>query len=257
MLTLSLTQKFRLLHLVTHVLALWGLVWVFRTREFQWLALSFIWFLYSGIVGVNISLHRYFSHQSFKTGRWGYWVLLISSLFPMLGSPAAWGSIHRFHHQHSDTNIDPHSPLVSGLLGAWFTMWPKVEMPLSLFRSFIKDKNILKLHNNYFLLVSLYVLVLTAIDWRLLCFFFALPAVGCFHGASAIAVIPHLSGIGGYRNHQTMDNSHNHILAWILSLGEGWHNNHHHDPKKYRHGERWWELDPSAFIIKHVFETKT
>lgn len=252
----SLTNKFRILHLATHTFSLIGLFWVFKTGEFQWLWLSFVWFLFSGIFGVNIALHRYFSHNSFKTSRFGYWFLLVASFFPMLGSPAAWGSIHRYHHQHSDSGLDPHSPNVSGKLRSWFTMWPEIEMPLSLFRSFVKDRNIFKLNQYYFSIVIVYVALLALIDWRLVCFFFALPAVGCFHGASAIAVIPHLTGIGGYRNHETVDNSHNHVLAWILSLGEGWHNNHHHNERNYRHGEKWWELDPSAFIIKHFLQSK-
>jgi stearoyl-CoA desaturase (delta-9 desaturase) len=79
----------------------------------------------------------------------------------------------------------------------------------------------------------------------------AIPAVGCFHGASVIAVIPHLNTWGSYRNHNSGDSSKNSAIAWIFSLGEGWHNNHHNNPRNYRSGEKWWELDHSAFIIKH------
>lgn len=252
---LSITTKFKILHIVTHMLSLAGLVWVFQSKQYEWLLLAAIWFLYSGIFGVNIALHRYFSHDSFKTSKFGYWLLLVSSFFPMLGSPAAWGTIHRFHHANSDMVTDPHSPKVSGKFGSWFTIWPKVDIPLSIFRSFIKDKNIFFLNQYYFTLVVVYVLLLAIIDWRLVCFFFAIPAVGCFHGASAIAVIPHIKGFGNYRNHETPDNSQNSVLAWILSLGEGWHNNHHHNAKKYRHGEKWWEFDPSAFIIKYFLKS--
>lgn len=236
-------------------MAIVGLFWVFKTREFSWLWLSFAWFLFCGIVGVNIALHRYFSHHSFKTTKLGYWFLLVSSFFPMLGSPAAWGTIHRYHHTHSDSDKDPHNPRLRGKLKAWFTAWPEIEIPLSIFRSFVQDRNILKLNEYYFSLVFIYIAVLFVIDWRLISFLFALPAVGCFHGAAAIAVIPHLEGLGGYRNHETTDNSKNSFLAWVLSLGEGWHNNHHNEPKNYRQGEKWWELDPPAFIIKYFLKS--
>lgn len=253
--TLSIQTKFKILHLTTHALALFGLVWAIKFNHFQWLWLSFFWFLYCGVFGVNIALHRYFSHNSFRTNTAGYWLLLVSSFFPMLGSPAAWGSIHRYHHLHSDTDLDPHNPRIVGKLNSWFTIWPKIDVPLSIFRSFIKDKHVSFLNEYYFTLVAGYILTLALVDWRLVCFVFALPAVGCFHGAAAIAVVPHLNGLGGYRNHATEDNSQNSALAWVLSLGEGWHNNHHHDAKKYRHGEKWWEIDPSAFIIKYLLMT--
>ncbi len=253
---ISITQKFKFLHLTTHTLSVIGLIWVFNSKQYIWLLVGFIWFIYVGIFGVNISLHRYFSHQSFKTGKVGYWLLLISSFFPMLGSPAAWGSIHQYHHTHSDTELDPHNPNTNGRLKAWFTIWPEVQIPLSTFRHFVKDKNVAMLNIYYFRLICVYVVALAVIDWRLVCFIFALPAVGCFHGAAAIGVLPHIKGWGGYRNHETRDFSHNNFLAWILSLGEGWHNNHHNNFKKYRHGEKWWELDPSAFIIKHFLQSQ-
>lgn len=252
---LNLSQKFKLLHAFTHLMAIGGLIWVFQTGQYFWLLISFFFFLYAGIFGVNIALHRYFSHDSFETGKFGYWLLLVSSFFPMLGSPAAWGSVHIYHHMVSDTEKDPHSPVNAGILGSWFTFWPKVKIPLSIYRHFAKDKNIQFLDRHYFTLIVAYVALLLVINPILVPFLFAIPAVGCFHGASAIGVLPHGKRLIGYRNHETKDNSYNNVLAWILSLGEGWHNNHHHNSRNYRHGEKWWELDPSAFIIKNFLKT--
>jgi stearoyl-CoA desaturase (delta-9 desaturase) len=251
-----LTNKFRILHLLTHGLALFGFFWLLRTGDLRWAGIAFIFFLYAGIFGVNIALHRYFAHHSFETNRAGYWLLLVSSILPMLGSPTAWGSIHRFHHTHSDSEVDPHNPNTIGVLRSWFTAWPDVTMPLSVFRSFNRDKNVAFLHRHFFTIAFSYAAILALIDWRLAVFVFAIPAVGCYHGAAAIAVIPHMTGWGGYKNHETEDNSHNNFIAWVFSLGEGWHNNHHAKPNNYRHGEKWWELDPSAFIIKHFLKVR-
>jgi fatty-acid desaturase len=248
---LSLSQKFQYLHIFTHLCALYGVYFVFSTREYYWIPISIAAFLYIGIFGVNIGLHRYFAHHSFKTGDFGYWLLLFSSFLPMLGSPVAWGSVHLYHHRFSDTSKDPHSPHNAGRFGSWFTVWPKIVIPLSLYRNFIRDQRVQILDKYYFSFVIAYVLLLFVISPKLVLFLFAIPAVGCFHGAAAIAVLPHLRGLGGYRNHETDDNSQNSFLAWVLSLGEGWHNNHHNNAKKYRQGELWWELDPSAFIIKN------
>jgi fatty-acid desaturase len=251
----NLIQKFAALHITTHLLALFGIIWVVQTKNYNWLLVSFVVYLFAGIVGVNIALHRYFAHHSFKTHAVGYWFLLIASFFPMLGSPAMWGSVHRFHHMHSDKDLDPHNPRSVGVLRSWFTIWPRIDIPMSLFRPFVKDKNIAFLDRNYFKLIMLYGLALAFIDIKFLVFIFAIPAVGCFHGAASIAVLPHLDGWGSYANHKVEDYSRNNFFAWILSLGEGWHNNHHHNPAKYRHGEKWWEVDPPAFIIKNFFMT--
>lgn len=252
----TLRNKFRILHLVTHLLTLIGLVMVIKNRDYSWLFISLFCFLFFGIVGVNISLHRFFAHNSFSTNQIGYWFLLTCSFFPMLGSPIAWGVVHRYHHLTSDTCLDPHNPNHLGKIHAWLTFWPSVEIPLSLYRPFSKDKNLVFLDKYYFHLICFYLFILLLIDWRLPIFVFAIPAVGCFQGASAIAVIPHLNNFFGYRNHATNDNSHNNVIAWFLSLGEGWHNNHHAYPSNYRHGEHWWELDPPAFIIKHFLKSK-
>lgn len=253
---ISLRVKFLILHATTHLCALFGVIWVFKTGEFQWLILSYVGYLYAGIVGVNVALHRYFSHASFRTSRIGYWVLLVSSVLPMLGSTVAWGSIHIHHHTHSDTDADPHNPSRNGNFKSWFTIWPNADIPLSIFRTLARDKRALWLHEHYFLVAGIYVLALALIDWRLVPFLFAIPAVGCFHGAAAIAVIPHTKRWGNYRTYETADRSENSFLASFLSLGEGWHNNHHHNPKNYRQGEKWWELDPAAFIIKNFLRVQ-
>ena len=54
----------------------------------------------------------------------------------------------------------------------------------------------------------------------------------------------------GYRSFQTNDNSRNNVIIGILAAGEGWHNNHHADPRSARHGRRWWELDIAWLLIR-------
>jgi len=54
----------------------------------------------------------------------------------------------------------------------------------------------------------------------------------------------------GYRNYDTDDDSRNNVFIGIISNGEGWHNNHHADPRSARHGHRWWELDVAWLTIR-------
>lgn len=257
MLKLQTTHKFRLLHASTHLLTAIGIGYVVMTGAYWWLLVSFAMFIYAGLVGINISLHRYFSHQGFKTGKFRHYFLLVSSFFPMVGSPAAWCSVHTYHHRWSDTDRDPHSPKNAGKFGAWFTLWPEMKIPLSYFKRFYKTKELKFIHRHYFKLILIYVALLALINPLLVIFVFAIPAFGCFHGASSVAVLPHIKNLpGNYRTHDTRDNSYNSVLTWIMSLGEGWHNNHHNRAGKYRHGEQWWEIDPAAVIIKYLFVKK-
>ena len=56
----------------------------------------------------------------------------------------------------------------------------------------------------------------------------------------------------GYRNYATDEGSRNNIVVGLLSNGEGWHNNHHADPRSARHGHRWWELDVTWLTIRFL-----
>ena len=58
--------------------------------------------------------------------------------------------------------------------------------------------------------------------------------------------------IWGYRNYETDEDSRNNILVGLISNGEGWHNNHHADPRSARHGRRWWELDTTYLTIRFL-----
>lgn len=251
---LSPTIKFRILHVVNHVLAIAGIVTAISTGAYWWFLLGLACFLWTGIVGVNVALHRYYSHNAFKTTPFREKILLVSSILTSLGSPAMWCSVHRLHHTTSDTDKDPHNP-VRGALKTWFGLWPVVSIPKRFIVPFLKTKAMKFVHNNYFLISAAIIIALSLISIPLAAFAYALPAIGCFHGAQAIGVLPHLTGKWqlGYRRYEVKDLSHNNWLAAILSLGEGWHNNHHANPGRWWQGETWWEIDPPAFMIKHFF----
>lgn len=260
MLALNYIQKFRLLHIVNHIVAIAAIVLAIQSAEWWWFAIGFVFFLWTGIVGVNVALHRYYSHRAFKTTPFRERILLISSIFTSLGSPAMWCSVHCLHHVTSDTEKDPHNPK-HGLLKTWFAVWPTVNIPKRFVVPFLRTKDLKFVHHNYFLINFAVLIVLCLIDIKLAGFVYALPAIGCFHGAAAIGVLPHLTGLPqklmlGYRHYEVSDTSHNNWLASVLALGEGWHNNHHANPGRWYQGERWWEIDPPAFMIKHFFMTE-
>jgi len=242
-------NKFRLLHISNHLVGILAVYLAVMSSEWYWFAIGLVCFLWTGIVGVNVALHRYYSHQAFKTTKFKEFILLLSSIPTSLGSPAMWCSVHRLHHVTSDTDKDPHNPK-NGILKTWFVVWPRLAIPKRFMSPFLTTYNLKFVHRNYFLLNFIILIGLMLIDIKLAGFVYALPAIGCFHGASAIGVLPHL---WGYRRYDVNDLSHNNWLASILSLGEGWHNNHHANPGRWWQGEKWWEIDPPAFMIKHFF----
>jgi fatty-acid desaturase len=60
----------------------------------------------------------------------------------------------------------------------------------------------------------------------------------------------------GYRNHETKDISNNWWFAALIATGEGWHNNHHSDPKCPNLRQKWWEFDLGYQLIKLIRKKK-
>jgi stearoyl-CoA desaturase (delta-9 desaturase) len=73
-----------------------------------------------------------------------------------------------------------------------------------------------------------------------------------------VNVLGHRKGFIGYRNCETKDNSQNNIILGYLAWGQGWHNNHHYDPKSFDFGTRisgkWYEFDPCKIFLPFLKE---
>jgi stearoyl-CoA desaturase (Delta-9 desaturase) len=249
----TIQNKLHIWHLLNHILAIIGLIYFFQISiNYWWLIISFAMFIISGMVGVNIGLHRYLSHKSFTTGKYRDLFLKYISILSGLGSTVVWVAMHRHHHITSDNVNDIQSPKNIGIVRAWFLNYNSANFPPSLVRDIISCPHNRFIHKYYFyILITLYILT-TLLNPLLTIFVLAIPAVLCFHGAAAIGVLPHLFG---YKIEGNNDTSYNNILASILSLGEGWHNYHHVNPSDYRHGYKWFEFDPSAHVIHWFLKT--
>jgi stearoyl-CoA desaturase (delta-9 desaturase) len=75
----------------------------------------------------------------------------------------------------------------------------------------------------------------------------AVRTVFVLHGTWSVNSLTHLYG---YRNYETKDQSTNNWLVALIAHGEGWHNNHHADPRSASHGHRWWDFDMSWWVIR-------
>ena len=224
---------------------------------------SYLLAQFNKVIGNNISFHRYFTHRSFTTTKFkhnllAFWTVLLASK-----SPIVYAMNHRHHHLNADQPKDTHSPVQSfwhTITGAWEFRGYKwfaekgVEFRV---KDLMKDPTLKFIERHYFKIWYTIAIISLLIDWRILLFGFLLPA-GHYHLAANIAVVglDHLKIPGSYRTYNTPDNSHNHhFIAWG-SLGEGYHNNHHHDPSKYNQAFNKGEFDICAWFVDKFFIIK-
>jgi len=243
-------QQVRGLQIINHLAGIAGLVYVFATGSYDYLWVSLIFYWITGVLGINVGLHRLLSHRSFKT----YWpiekFLGLVGVITTVGSPMAWVAVHRQHHRACEREGDPHSPYRLGNFRAWFGWWELTHLDLKLVRDFRKDKFQKFLHNEYVWIIFVYCVLLCLIDPLLVVFAYAIPACLCLHSSSAIIVIAHRHG---YKTHDLRhDQSRNSWIANLITLGEGWHNNHHAKPYAWSNWEKWWEWDIPAVVIRII-----
>ena len=201
--------------------------------------------------GITAGYHRYFSHRSFKTGRTFQFVLACIGCSAAQHGPGWWVAQHRRHHRASDTPDDLHSPVVYGF---WWSHagWLLSSGSDATDQTTIKDINRypeLRWLNRFFWVPPLVLAGLCFLigGWGGLVWGFLISTVLSHHATFTVNSICHL---WGRRRYETEDDSRNNFLVALITLGEGWHNNHHHYQSSARQGIRWWEIDVSYYIIR-------
>jgi len=210
-------------------------------------------------LGVTMGYHRLLTHRSFQTPRIVEYVLTALGALGNQGGPLRWVAIHRLHHQHSDADGDPHSPRD----GVWWAhmLWWMPHVPAQnepgfheryvpdltrdpVHRFFQRWYGVLSLASAG-LLLGLGMVAGVGLSW--LVWGMCVRTTVSLHATWLVNSATHL---WGYRTYATRDRSTNLWWVALLSLGEGWHNNHHAFPRSARHGLRWWELDLTYGFIR-------
>lgn len=200
--------------------------------------------------GLTGGFHRYFSHRAYKTSRWMQFLIGCLGASAWQKGPMWWAAEHRQHHRHSDQEGDPHSPIIRSF---W---WSHVGWVLDRNNRFT-HWNELKDWHKYpelkwldrfhfipgFLLAGLCYWLL---GWSGVVWGFVLSTVCLYHTTFCVNSVCH---IFGYRRFATTDESRNNWLVAVLTLGEGWHNNHHHYPSCARQGFKWYEVDVTYYVL--------
>lgn len=208
--------------------------------------------------------HRYFSHKSFKTTRF------IQGLFAIIGASSTqkgalwWAAHHRHHHRHADTDEDVHSPVNKGFLWShmgWFLSDKHFATQHHLIRDFAKYPELVWIDRFALVIPVIFAVAIYFIGewirhvapslgvdgWQLVVWGFFVSTVCLTHATLLINSLAHK---WGNQKYDTGDESRNNFLLAIITLGEGWHNNHHYCPGTVRQGFHWWQIDITYYLLK-------
>jgi stearoyl-CoA desaturase (delta-9 desaturase) len=254
-----------------HLLALLACIpWLFSWSGLAWVVGGLYLF---GTLGINIGYHRLLTHRGFACPRWLEHGLAVLGACCWQGTPMSWVAVHRMHHQHSDAPGDPHCPRRSFFWShmGWFLIFDPALHNLFTYDRYARDlfqdrfykwlerpqvwRALHRVQWAVFLAAGalagalagggLAGAVRLGLSWLVWGVFVRTVAV--WHITWSVNSVTHL---WGYRNFDTQDDSRNNWLVGLVSNGEGWHNNHHAEPRCAAHGHRWWELDVSYLTIR-------
>lgn len=251
---------FRVIPFIALHLGCLGVIWVGISPFAVWFAIGFFVLRMFAITGFY---HRYFAHKTFRTNRFWQFVFAVIGASAAQRGPLWWAAHHRHHHQHSDTGQDLHSPQEQGFWWShvgWFTCDAAFLTDYRRVGDWARYPE-LRFLNRFDALVPLaclfaiYALGEALAAWapslgtsglQLTVWGFFISTVALFHGTVSINSLAH---VWGRRRFETSDDSRNNFWLALITLGEGWHNNHHRWPASARQGFRWWEIDITFYLL--------
>ncbi len=208
--------------------------------------------------------HRYFSHRAFRLGRTAQFLAAVLGASAVQRGPLWWAAHHRNHHAYSDQPEDVHSPRQYGFLWShmlWFCSKRNFRTHLSRVGDLTKFPE-LRWLDRFDIAVPAALGAATWAAGALLARFapslgtsgpqmfvwgFIVSTIFLFHGTFVINSLAH---VWGSRRFETGDDSRNNPVLALITLGEGWHNNHHRYMSAARQGFYWWEYDITFYVLK-------
>jgi stearoyl-CoA desaturase (Delta-9 desaturase) len=233
--------------LLVHVACI-AAFWTGVTTEAVAICIALYWLR---IFAIGAGYHRYFSHRAYATGRVFQFMLAFLAQSTTQKSVLWWAAKHRHHHLYSDTREDVHSPRQKGFLyshAGWIFARKHGETDLVKVADLERYPELRWLHR-FEQGPSIVVATLCFVvgGWSGLVVGFLWSTVLVYHATFCINSLAHVLG---RKRYVTGDDSRNNGLLAFFTMGEGWHNNHHAYQSSVRQGFRWWEFDPTFYILK-------
>lgn len=203
------------------------------------------------IFAIGAGYHRYFAHRAYRTTRLFQFCLGFIAQTSAQKGILWWASKHRLHHKYSDTVDDVHSPVQSGFFYShvgWIFVPRNDATDYGVVRDLARYKELMWLDRQPYLPAALLALA----TWLIaglpgLVIGFCWSTVAVWHATFSINSLAH---VVGRQRYVTGDQSRNNWLLAFLTMGEGWHNNHHAYQASVRQGFRWWEYDPTYYALR-------
>ncbi len=232
---------------------------------FSWPAILMCLFMYYfRMFAITGAYHRYFSHRTYKTSRFFQFILAFWGASSAQQGPLWWAAHHRHHHKYSDTPDDVHSARQRGLWWShvgWILCKKYSRTNVEAVKDLTKYQELLFI-NRYHSIAP--IVLATAIYFfgaflqhaapglhtnglQMVTWGFFTSTTLLYHGTFCINSLCHLIG---KKRYETGDDSKNSFVLSMVTLGEGWHNNHHRFPFAESQGIFWWEIDITHYILK-------
>ena len=232
----------------------------------SWTAMGVCVFLYfARMFAITGFYHRYFSHRTFKTTRAFQFIMALWGASCVQRGALWWAAHHRHHHRHSDTDPDFHSPGLRGFIWShmlWLTTRRAFRTNTQEVKDLAKFPELMFLDRFDVLVPILFAAGMFGLGAllqylgveqghgvngpQMLVWGFFISTVLLYHGTFTINSLSHRFGSQRY---ETKDDSRNNFVLALITLGEGWHNNHHHYPGSVQQGFYWYEVDITYYLL--------
>ncbi|HEU4842288.1 MAG TPA: fatty acid desaturase [Ilumatobacteraceae bacterium] len=237
-----------------HVAAAVGIVWIVVSPSLPTLLLAVVLYTVCGL-SITAGYHRLFAHRSYRASAGVRWVLLLFGAATFQNSALSWSADHRAHHADTDGPDDPHDVT----RGVWFAHvgW--------LFRRRAASADVTGLHDLWAvrsirwqhrwyavvaigmgLVLPMAIAGLWGDPWGGLFVAGFLRSVVMLQSTFCVNSLAHLVG---RRRYDAQSSARDSVVTALVTFGEGYHSYHHRFPYDYRNGVRWWQYDPSKWLI--------
>ena len=213
-----------------------------------------LFFVVATGMAITAGYHRLFSHATYQAHPVIQFLYLFFGAAAFEQSAMDWSAQHRDHHRYVDTDRDPYS-IEKGFFYAhigWLIFW-KHHIPYENVPDLQKNPMVVHQHRNYYLWAIgsgiIFPVVVGAMAGHALGAFIltvCLRLAVVHHATFCINSVCHVFGKSTYDPHSS---ARDHWLVAFLTNGEGYHNFHHRFPSDYRNAIRWYQWDPSKWLI--------
>jgi len=240
-----------LVHLSLIPMIIYGSAWM-------WSVVLLVYFFQMGW-GISLCNHRFLSHKTFFPNRILKIIMLFWSTTSLQGSALSWVAMHREHHAHSDSEKDPHTPNHGFFKSYFLSMMHTPE--IRYIKDHLRDKDLILFHKHYWKInIAYFVSLFVIFGWMGPIVGHMMPSFITWQAVSMVNAVSHVNAnmpwLLGYKSYQTEDQSKNLPLIGVITFGEGWHNNHHENPRNPSFKRKWFEWDVMADILSLLVKVK-